>query len=61
MKSTDISIIIIIHNLCRANGKVTFYELSDFLEILTFSALRVGSFFPEKIKTSPMLRPEYIQ
>ena len=44
----------------QTTQKVTFYELSDFLEILTFNALRVGSCFLKKIITSPMFRPEYI-
>ena len=40
---------------CRANGKVTFYELFEFcLKILTFSALRVYSCFLNKITNSPM-------
>ena len=32
-----------------------------FLEILTFSTLRVGLCFLKKIITSPMFRPQYIQ
>ena len=48
MKSTDISMLIIIHFVIL-------------LEILIFSVLRVGSCFLKRMMNSPMLRPEYIQ
>ena len=58
MRPADISMLIIIHIYSKRKRYIL---RTVFFLILTFSALRVGLRFFEKIQTSDMFRPEYIQ